>query len=713
MKRPNLAILMTACLVAACDQDENSHPLAPSAVEAEIGGGGGDAAVGLSGMAAMAASTQQCVTDAAWNAAVNGLGGTTNAGHAKALYRALLTFKQHERTNASLPAWPAKHGTEPTSTITAQEVRDARGSGTWGGWDHIIAALECIENEQSQPPAPVASFASGSSSAAESAGTRNITVNLDPAPGSAITLGYGVGGTATPDNDYTALSGSVSVSSGASSVTIPVAIADDGADENDETVVLTLTSGTGYSVGSPDRHTLTITDDDDPPVTTVTKITATPSRATIASGQSGRVSLTIKPETNRLRGYVQIRPADEAAARMAGIGLTGDNGGRFGEACGWNDPKGVAIGNGRTCHVDYNWPANTGSSGTAVLQFVEFTADDNQTDRAISNIVSLDLQRRSQQVDPFCEDPRPNSSGTITMKNTGGWPSGVDERAGMSGGIEIEVDICSIGSRIGQTEIDLSDEGTGICVDHLKIDGWTRKDLPGHPVRWCGLIADGDGVKAGWTVEGNKSGKPDVYAVNAKGRITFRGTVRAYDDGVVRGDRTTRRSSLRAYFNRAVWNESGGHAQGDHDFVNDLPNMTVRDQDAATVSLERRFVYGGPHHGWNYVVDVDKPIVTGRSGDTSTPEYWTMAITAGGKGFWVRVPSGRTFSGTTHDALPLASLRANMGGTVRTMKEWCGRSESERGNMQYASVKVQGIAGPDASQISFSELAAGTDLCNP
>ena len=112
---------------------------------------------------------------------------------------------------------------------------------------------------------PTASFASASQSAGEGSGTSNVTVNLSPAPASGITLQYTVGGTATSGSDYTALSGTVSVPKGSATATIPVKLIDDSLHENDETVVLTLTTGSGYLVGSPDTHTLTIAASDGPP----------------------------------------------------------------------------------------------------------------------------------------------------------------------------------------------------------------------------------------------------------------------------------------------------------------------------------------------------------------------------------------------------------------------------------------------------------------
>ena len=119
-----------------------------------------------------------------------------------------------------------------------------------------------IEDDDSGGSTPEASFSSSSSSGAEGGGTQNVQVNLSPAPQSSITIAYTVGGTASSGSDYTRLSGSVQASANATSVNIPVSITDDALVEADETVVLTLTSGTGYELGSTTKHTLTITDND-------------------------------------------------------------------------------------------------------------------------------------------------------------------------------------------------------------------------------------------------------------------------------------------------------------------------------------------------------------------------------------------------------------------------------------------------------------------
>ena len=113
---------------------------------------------------------------------------------------------------------------------------------------------------------PAVAFASSASRAGEGAGTHDVTVSLSPAPDTPLAVPYTVTGTAVSGTDYTALSGTLTVPSGATTATVPVAIVDDTAREGDETVVLTLAAGTTHTVGARDTHTLTIADNDTPTV---------------------------------------------------------------------------------------------------------------------------------------------------------------------------------------------------------------------------------------------------------------------------------------------------------------------------------------------------------------------------------------------------------------------------------------------------------------
>jgi Ca2+-binding RTX toxin-like protein len=85
-----------------------------------------------------------------------------------------------------------------------------------------------------------------------------------------LTVNYGVGGTATLGTDYaqigaasfTATTGTVTFAAGATTATVTIDPTTDTIVETNETVALTLASGTGYTVGTPTAITGTINNDD-------------------------------------------------------------------------------------------------------------------------------------------------------------------------------------------------------------------------------------------------------------------------------------------------------------------------------------------------------------------------------------------------------------------------------------------------------------------
>jgi Ca2+-binding RTX toxin-like protein len=87
---------------------------------------------------------------------------------------------------------------------------------------------------------------------------------------SPLTVNYTVGGTATFNTDYsqtgaatfTATTGTITFAAGSSLATLTINPTADTTPEANETVALTLTAGTGYSVSTPSAVTGTINDDD-------------------------------------------------------------------------------------------------------------------------------------------------------------------------------------------------------------------------------------------------------------------------------------------------------------------------------------------------------------------------------------------------------------------------------------------------------------------
>ncbi|WNH47040.1 putative Ig domain-containing protein [Xanthomonas hawaiiensis] len=112
---------------------------------------------------------------------------------------------------------------------------------------------------------PVASITVSPASVYED-GAPNLvyTVALSQPSPSALSIGFNVGGTATNGTDYATINSPLVIAAGQTSGTITVNPTPDTTVEPDETVVISLNAGSGYTVGSPNSATGTILNDDQP-----------------------------------------------------------------------------------------------------------------------------------------------------------------------------------------------------------------------------------------------------------------------------------------------------------------------------------------------------------------------------------------------------------------------------------------------------------------
>jgi PKD-like domain/CS domain len=118
---------------------------------------------------------------------------------------------------------------------------------------------------------PVLTLAVAPTSVTEN-GSPNLvyTFTLSANAASNITVNFSVGGTATFNTDYaqtgaatfSASAGTVTIPSGSNTASVTINPSGDATLEPDETVILTVTTGTGYDAGSPSAATGTITNDD-------------------------------------------------------------------------------------------------------------------------------------------------------------------------------------------------------------------------------------------------------------------------------------------------------------------------------------------------------------------------------------------------------------------------------------------------------------------
>lgn len=143
-----------------------------------------------------------------------------------------------------------------------------------------------------ETPIPTATIAATDATATEASTTTGTwTVTLSAASVGTTTISYGVSGTATSVDDYAALSGTVDITNGNTTATITLTPVDDTDVESDETAILTLNSGEGYLVGSPNSATITITSDDSASLTA--SISATDGTATEAGTTTGTYTVTL------------------------------------------------------------------------------------------------------------------------------------------------------------------------------------------------------------------------------------------------------------------------------------------------------------------------------------------------------------------------------------------------------------------------------------
>lgn len=166
---------------------------------------------------------------------------------------------------APAPSGPAAtlavfNGLNPNGTWRLFLNDDSYGDGGTlaGGWSLAITTATCTDNTF---------FEFTGYAVDEGAGTATVTVVRTGGNGGSAAVDYAAtAGTATAGSDFTATSGTLEVPAGQLVRSFTVPILDDPADEEPETVILTLANASGNStLGTRSTAVLTILDDDEPP----------------------------------------------------------------------------------------------------------------------------------------------------------------------------------------------------------------------------------------------------------------------------------------------------------------------------------------------------------------------------------------------------------------------------------------------------------------
>ncbi|MBM4096807.1 MAG: hypothetical protein FJ261_08540 [Planctomycetes bacterium] len=137
-----------------------------------------------------------------------------------------------------------------------------------------------------------------------------------------LVVAYTVSGSATAGQDYTALSGTVTIPAGQASAYIEILPIDDILVEPSESVVVTVAAGTGYTIGAIARGEVVIASDDLPALPSVSM-----AAASVAEGNTGAVrmffTLTLSA---RSTVPVKVRWATENGTATAGVDYVASSG---------------------------------------------------------------------------------------------------------------------------------------------------------------------------------------------------------------------------------------------------------------------------------------------------------------------------------------------------------------------------------------------------
>ncbi|MGE7774814.1 Calx-beta domain-containing protein [Chitinophaga sp. NPDC101104] len=155
---------------------------------------------------------------------------------------------------------------EPAETVVLTVTGGSSVSQRYPAGTNNTASVTIADDDNA--PAHLVLNVTKTADAAEPSGNGAFTVSLPGGKRTAdvITVRYRIGGIATPDIDYRAITGVITIPAGSNSVVVPLTVKDDDEIETPETVVLTLTGGQSasyaFTPGTSDEATATITSED-------------------------------------------------------------------------------------------------------------------------------------------------------------------------------------------------------------------------------------------------------------------------------------------------------------------------------------------------------------------------------------------------------------------------------------------------------------------
>ena len=221
---------------------------------------------------------------------------------------------------ASIPAGVIFAANSATATVTVDPTADTTVESDEtvaltlaSGTGYTIGTTTAVTGTITNVPATSITLAVSPSSVTED-GTQNLiyTFTRTGSTTNPLTVNYSVAGTATNGTDYASIPTSVIFAANSATATVIVDPTPDTTAESNETVILTLATGTGYTVGTTTAVTGTITN---VPATSVTSQLSI-NDITVVEGQNSNAILTVtvnNPNPQQITVNYTTAPIDATA----------------------------------------------------------------------------------------------------------------------------------------------------------------------------------------------------------------------------------------------------------------------------------------------------------------------------------------------------------------------------------------------------------------
>ncbi len=221
---------------------------------------------------------------------------------------------------ASIPTSVTFVAGSATATVTVDPTPDTTAESNETviltlatGTGYTVGTTTAVTGTITNVTLPSITLAVSPSSVTED-GTQNLiyTFTRTGSTTNPLTVNYSVAGTATNGTDYASIPTSVTFVAGSATATVTVDPTPDTTAESNETVILTLATGTGYTVGTTTAVTGTITN---VPATSVTSQLSI-NDITVVEGQNSNAILTVtvnNPNPQQITVNYTTAPIDATA----------------------------------------------------------------------------------------------------------------------------------------------------------------------------------------------------------------------------------------------------------------------------------------------------------------------------------------------------------------------------------------------------------------